>query len=169
MTTRTFKQRGQAYGSLPVTIVAKIDGVEVFNGQLPTLNQPYQLTGFDPDVDSFALGTELFSWTADVTFGGTKTLEISVSNGNLVLMNTVANYLTLDVTDVANEENIYGIIHFEKVDDVIFSNPWSNMIINGQEQNSNPGFNGQTFWLLPPNSVMTCIVNITASFPKSVS
>ena len=65
MTTRTFKQRGQAYGSSPVTISAKIDGVEVFNGSVSTLDEPVQTTGFNPDEP---YGTDLFTWTNDLDF-----------------------------------------------------------------------------------------------------
>jgi hypothetical protein len=163
MTIRTFKQRGQAYGSLPVTIVAKIDGVEIFNGQVPTLNAPYQLTGFDSDIVSLTLGEELFSWTDDVEFSGAKTLEITVANGFLVLMNTTANYPQLSVVDLAAGENIWGFVYKNQVDDVFYVNPLSNMVINGQAQNPNDGVPSQTYWLLPPGSVMSCNVNITAS------
>lgn len=159
MTIRTFKQRGQAYGSSPVTIVATIDDVEVFNGVIPTTDSPYQLTGFDPDADWATLGDELFSWTDDANFTGTKTLEISVSGGYLVLMNTIANYpfLTAD-----NAENQWSFVYTNTVDGVLHTNPWSNMTINGQLQNPNTGVPGQTYWLLPPGSVMSCTVNITA-------
>jgi hypothetical protein len=160
MTIRTFKQRGQAHGILPVTVAAKIDGVEVFNGVVPTLNTPYQITGFDQDVDCFTLGDELFSWTDDASFSGTKTLEISVSDGYLVLMNTMANYLRLNAEDA---ENQWSFVYYNRVDDVIYTNPWSNMTINDQAQNPNTEILGQTYWLLPPGSVMTCTVNITAS------
>ena len=163
MTTRTFKQRGQAYGNLPVTIVAKIDGVEVFNGQVPTLNAPYQLTGFESDIDSLILGEELFSWTDDVAFSGTKTLEITVVNGFLVLMNTTANYPQLSVVDLAAGENTWDFAYVNQVDGVFYVNPLGNMFINGQAQNPNDGVPSQTYWLLPPGSVMSCNVNITAS------
>ena len=166
MTIRTFKQRGQAHGSLPVTIAAKIDGVEVFNGVVSTLNTAYQLTGFDQEVDCLSLGDELFSWTDDATFSGTKTLEISVSNGYLVLMNTIANYPVLDVD---NAENQWSFAYYNIVDDVLYTNPWSDMTIGGQAQNPNTEISGQTYWLIPPGSVMTCTVNITASTVSPVT
>ena len=166
MTIRTFKQRGQAHGSSPVTIAAKINGVEVFNGVVPTLNTAYQLTGFDQEVDCLSLGDELFSWTDDTTFSGTKTLEISVSNGYLVLMNTTANYPTLGVE---NAETQWSFAHYSIVDNVLYTNPWSNMTIGGQAQNPNLEITGQTYWLIPPGSVMTCTANITASAIPPVS
>jgi hypothetical protein len=160
MTTRTFKQRGQAYSSLPVTIVAKIDDVEVFNGVAPTQNTPYQLTGFDQEINWADLGNDLFSWTDDVTFSGSKTVEISVGDGYLVLMNTVANYPLLDAENV---ENQWSFVYSNQVDGVLCTNPWSNMTINGQAQNPNTEIPGQTYWLLPPNSTFSCTINITAS------
>jgi hypothetical protein len=163
MTIRTFKQRGQAFGSSPVTIIAKIDGVEVVNGVVPTLNVPYQITGFDPDADSSMLGEELFTWTNDTAFSGTKTLEITVANGFLVLMNTIANYPQLSKIDPELGENIWSFAYVNQVDDVVYTNPLSNMVINGQAQNPNTGVPSQTYWLLPPGSVLTCDVNVTAS------
>jgi len=166
MTIRTFKQRGQAHGSLPVTIAAKINGVEVFNGAVPTLNTAYQLTGFDQEVDCLSLGDELFSWTDEATFSGTKTSEISVSNGYLVLMNTTANY---PVLNVENAQNQWGFAYYNIVDDILHTNPWSDMTIGGQAQNPNATFPGQTYWLIPSGSVMTCTVNITDSRVLNVS
>lgn len=157
MTIRTFKQRGQAYGSSPVTIVAKIDGVEVANGPVTTLNTRYQLTGFDPDTNFQELGDELFSWTDDAAFSGTKTLEITVTGGFLVLMNTVANYPQI------SEENQWSFVYFNPVGDVVYTNPWSDITINGQLQNPNTDVPSQTYWLIPPGGVLTCTVNITAS------
>ena len=165
MTIRTFKQRGQGYGSSPVTVLAKIDGVEVFNGPVPTLNSPYQITGFDEAINWVDLGNELFSWTDDVTFSGTKTVEISVSNGYLVLMNTIANYLRLDEEGA---ENQWSFVYYNQVDDVLHTNPWTNMTINDIAQNPNTEIPGQTYWLIPPGGIMSCTINITASIVSTV-
>ena len=164
MTTRTFRQRGQAFGSSPVTITAKLDGVEIFNGTTPTLNEPFKLTGFDPDSNALDLGEVLFSWTGDSTFSGTKALEITVGSGFLVLMNTSANhppYIMLD-----DPENEWAPVYYTQIDDVAYTNPWSNMIIDGKPQHPNNDIPGQTYWLVPPGSTMTVDLNVTASKVK---
>ena len=162
MTVRTFKQLGQAYGSSPVTIVAKIDGVEIFNGTTPTLNEPYMLTGFDTTVYP---GNELFSWTDDINFVGTKSMEITVGSGFLVLMNTTANYPGFGGEhNRPDPENHWLFVYANQVDSVVYSNPFSNLTINGEVQNPNTDIPGQTFWLIPPDSVLSCTVNVSKGF-----
>lgn len=161
MTTRTFKQQGQAYGSLPVAIVAKIDGVEVFNGTVPTLDEPYQLTGTDPVPP----GGDLFSWTDDLAFSGTKTMEISVANGFLVVMETVANYAAGQLNPTAEE---FGFPYLATVGDVAWTNATTNITINGVLQNQDNGCPGQTYWLVPPGQTYSCTVNVTAGELKPV-
>lgn len=89
MTTRTFKQYGLAYGIGSVTVVATIDGIEVFNGVVPSVNSliPTTLDEIQPLVPEV-----LFSWTEDVAFEGTRSMTITVNGGNLLLKNTHANY-----------------------------------------------------------------------------
>jgi hypothetical protein len=159
MTVRTFKQFGQAYGQSPVTLVAKVDGVEVFNGVTPTLNEPYKLTGFD-----FTLypGNELFSWTDDVNFIGTKTIEITVGAGSLIFMNTTANYPSYGQDKNSDPANQWLFVYANIVDDILYSNPISNLTINGQAQTIDVPT--QTCWLVPPNGVLSCTVNVTKGF-----
>jgi hypothetical protein len=75
-------------------------------------------------------------------------------------MNTAANYPLLDAE---NAENQWSFVYSNQVGEVLFTNPWSNMTINGQAQNPNTEIPGQTYWLLPPNSTFLCTLNITAS------
>lgn len=90
MTIRTFKQLGQAYGSSPVQIIAKIDGIEVFNGTVPALDQPVPMMPIEAPIESQVL----FTWTTDVAFEGTKSIEITASGGTILLTEALVNYST---------------------------------------------------------------------------
>lgn len=89
MTTRTFKQQGQGYGSSPVSIVATLDGNTVYSGTIPTVDQPLPAL---PNTNEY-IGTDLFTWTADVNYAGTFNLQITVTGGTFLLTETLANYV----------------------------------------------------------------------------
>ena len=179
MTLRTYKQLGQAYGSNPVTLVAKLDGVEVFNGTLTTLDQP--LPSMPIAKVGLGWGTQLFSWTEDIAYTGSKALEITVTGGTLLLSNTVANYIGLktwgttspgpgepgyypDAPPPGNPSAVNQALIFGPYSDP--KNILSNCTINGQdmsnEPNSNPALTGQWFWTLHDGSVFTATVLQTA-------
>ena len=88
MTTRTFKQQGLGYGTEPLTIVAKINGVVAYEGPVTTVDQPLPAAG-GTDEDHVAL----FSWTNTVDFAGSAEVEIAVSGpGTVLIAQTLANY-----------------------------------------------------------------------------
>lgn len=177
MTTRTFKQLGQAYGTSPVTIVAKIDGEEVFNGTLHTLDQPLPEMPIVPI--KLGWGSPLFAWTAGVGYVGTKPMEITVTGGKLLLSNTVANYIVTppygpaklpgdpDYIPDAPPPNPNAVdksmLYGPYVDNtVLHKDPLSNVTINGQAQDQadfNTGdLSGQWFWVLNDGDVFTADV-----------
>lgn len=156
MINRTFKQRGQGHGSSPVTVVVKIDGVEVYNGAVPTLDTPYKLTDFDPDYGQ--PGADLFSWNDELGFEGTKTMEITVGNGFLVMMDTMVNY-----TFPGTTPDRFGPVYMKTVGEVTNTNPLVDISINGAAQDQDNGCPGQTYWLVPPSGTFTCTVRISSS------
>ena len=90
MTTRTFRQLGIAYGPAPVSIVAKVNDVIVYQGPVTTLDTVMpQLPDTEYDITNV-----LFTWNDDVAFSGAKVIEISVSgtSGDLVVAGIDANY-----------------------------------------------------------------------------
>lgn len=94
---RTFRQKAIGYSDTPMTIQAKIDGVIVHDGVIPTLNEP------PPELPnaSIHLGDPVFSWTANWDFAGTWNLEVTVTNpanaNGIVFITTVdANYVLID-------------------------------------------------------------------------
>jgi hypothetical protein len=104
MTTRTFKQLGQAYGSQTASITAKINNVVVYQGEVTTLNESFPAL---PNLE-ITVNNELFTWTADVDFSGSQTMEISIDgNASLLVTELNANYTPIQNTgNVGNVGNI---------------------------------------------------------------
>lgn len=165
MTIRTFKQKGQAYGSSTASIVATVDGVVVYSGTVNTLDQ--SMPSF-PDLEN-SYGVDLFTWQEDVTFSGTQTLSISVTGSDLLLTDSVANYITIE--DPANPGNyisggadLYGQFFNETVDGVVYSDPFTNEEIDGVAQSGPPDASlpGQWYWKIPAGSTFTATINVQA-------
>ena len=157
MTTRTFKQLGQGYGAFPTIITAKIDGVEVFSGEVQTANQ---LLPSLPDL-SVQLDNNLFSWTRSTDFVGTMTLEISVQGSPLLLGNTVADYFV----DSPENQGVFNSIYSYEKDGVIYFDPLDNEAIDGISVSrvDDPELPGQWYWKIMPGSTFTATVNVQAS------
>jgi hypothetical protein len=186
MTIRTFKLYGQAYKSaLPVTIVAKIDGVEVFNGLASTTTpwRPAQLmalpsysSGVYESVGSVTIpsgGYELFSFTAPVEFAGTKTMEISVTGAPLQLTFLLANYRpdmpgpdnVANNNPIIGSENYYCDFYYNTIDGVLISDPISDVAINDVLRapiRDAATQEGNWMWVVPNESTLTCTINIMA-------
>ena len=88
MTTRNFKQRGQAYGSTPASITATIDGTVVYSGPISTLDTPLPIR---PGVANVSIPT-IFTWTNNVDFAGTQSYSIAVIGSQLLLDCTLADH-----------------------------------------------------------------------------
>lgn len=154
MTTRTFKQFGQAYGSTPATITATINGTVVFSGEIPTIDSP--LPGL-PDLS--ITGTELFTWTNTVDFSGTQSFSISVANSPLLLTYTSADYCSAN--NVSQFQSFYSYIQ----DGINISDPFSNTAIDGVAVQRGPDstdLSGQWYWIIPAGSTFTATLNVNA-------
>lgn len=157
MTTRTFKQLGQGYGSLPTTIIAKIDGVEVFSGEVTTVNQPF------PTVSELSLTIDniLFSWTKSTDFSGTLTMEISVQGSPLLLTTTLADY----PIDSPDKQGVFTSFYSIEKDGTIYFDPFDHETIDGVSVSriDSPELSGQWWWGIMPGSTFTATVNVEAS------
>ena len=167
MTTRTFKQYGQGYGATPATIAVTLDGVEIFNGDIATLNQAVPDM---PIVPGENLGVELYSWTKDVTYQGTQSLQITVSDGTFLMAKSVANYFKY--TDPAKPDGPYvssgpnNFVYFYEytVDGDVIYDSLSSVAIDGVAQTPAriEGEFGQWYWVLGPGQVLTATLNVLA-------
>lgn len=159
MTVRTFKQFAQGYGATPTSITVKLDGQEIFSGEIATENAPLPSL---PD-SSVQILNEIFTWEKDTTFTGTMALEISVQGSPLLLADSLANY-HIDLPEYADK---YLGYYSEVIDGVTYTDSFTNEQIDGisVSRSENPALSGQWWWTIMPGSTFTATVNILASLP----
>jgi hypothetical protein len=151
MTTRTFKQYGQAYGSVPASITATIDGTVVFSGPISTLDTPF------PSLPGNIITPEIFTWTNSLDFTGTQSFSIAVTGSPLLLSGTLADHC------IANNATEFGVVFSFDDDGVMVADPFTNVAIDGvakQRGPDNTAFPGQWQWLIPAGSTLTAVLNI---------
>lgn len=178
MTIRTFKQLGQAYGSSPVQIIAKIDGIEVFNGVVSALDEPVPMMPTATPIESQVL----FTWTTDVAFEGTKAVEITAVGGTILLTEAFVNYSTASMeqkselsypTPVSSgPDGYYPLFGAEILADktgsaarstnILKLNYMSDVAINGIPliQDTESGLDGQWVWAISNGKVLTGSINV---------
>jgi hypothetical protein len=177
MTVRTFKQLAQAYSTnANIQVLAKINGVEVFNGNVAAINSPIPTTLEESQAVAGAL---LFTWTADVLFEGTATMEIAVSGGNLLLKNTYANYSyafggpPIERYDgITGGESAFLPMYVFEYEGLLIRDPLSNVAFNGTAQTKSRIYNnnvlaGQLGWEILDQTNFTATVNILAGSPPA--
>lgn len=154
MTTRTFKQMGQAYGSTPCAITATINGVIVFSGEIPTLDIPF------PILPNTAISTvDLFTWNNTVDFSGTQSFSISVANAPLLLTNTQADCV------LANNTTAFSSFYSYDNNGVTVVDPFTNVAIDGVVMQKSPDYStmtGQWYWSIPAGSTFSATLNVSA-------
>lgn len=165
MTTRQFKQMGEAYGTQPVLVVATLNGIETCRcytdpvaAQLPVFPD-HQIHGVD-----------LFAWTDPKEWAGSHGMTITVSGGIYLLTDTLATYgLYRDLTSPTYPPPLLpgGADRFcmpftTVIDGVTFKDPLTDVVINGvvqvRERSSNT--TGQWYWVIPDGSTFSCTINI---------
>jgi len=156
MTTRTFIQRGKAYGAVPCTIIAKIDNTVVYEGPVTTVDESL------PSEPWIQANTDLFSWTNTVDFQGTQTMEIAVTGSVLTIATTVANYNSLQNPGADH----YGAFFYETIDGIKFQRPMVNVKIDGVAQVvvTDDTAPGQGHWNIRPGQVFTADIRINPGF-----
>jgi hypothetical protein len=172
MTTRTFKQYGQGYGTTPATIVVTLNGVEIFNGDIATLDQPLPYMPMPPGEN---VGVEIYSWTKDLTFQGTDSLQITVADGIFLMSQSVANYFKYPVPDspsgpyASSGPDNFVPFYYYTVDGDIIADCLSNVSIDGVAQTSIrvEGETGQWYWVLSPGQTMTATLNVLAGYEST--
>lgn len=151
--TRTFIQKGQGYGSTPVTVKVVIDGSEIFHGEISTVDQPPPVL---PDFGA-SFDADLFTWTNTLDFTGTQSLEITVTGGTVILANSIANF------GAADWQYYYPFYRDESRGYTVFD-PFSDVMINGapQTQIHTKETPGQYYWTLSNDSVFQATINVKA-------
>lgn len=156
MTTRTFIQRGKAYGAVPCTIIAKIDNAVVYEGPVTTVDESL------PTQAWIQANTDLFSWTSTVDFQGTQTMEIAVTGSVLTIATTVANYNSLQNPGADH----YGTFFYETIGGIRYQHPFANVKIDGVAQpvQVDETAPGQGHWNIRPGQVFTTDLRINPGY-----
>jgi hypothetical protein len=94
MTTRTIQCLGYGFGDTPATIVAKINGITVFDGAITTAPLTELPSGnpFDQWANNVV---SLYTFNSTVGTATSFPTTIEVTNGILLLGNYVANYASV--------------------------------------------------------------------------
>jgi len=157
MTTRTFRQFGQAYGATPASITASIGGSVVFSGAISTADQPV------PSSQVGISASELFSWTNTVDYAGNVSFSIAVTGSQLLLTMTDADYCYANVPST-----FMGFFTYED-SGLTISDPFTNVVIDGVPKQRGPNnsnvagpLTGQWYWLIPAGSTFTATLNVSA-------
>jgi hypothetical protein len=101
MTTRTTQSFGYGFGNTPATIVAKINGVTVFEGEIPTAPLA-DLPAGNPYEQWANNVVSLYTFTTTVGTAESLPTTIEVINGTLLLGQYKSNYTAVP-TDIPNE------------------------------------------------------------------
>ena len=88
MTTRTIQCLGYGFGDTPATIVAKINNVTVFEGEIPTA----PLANLEPQSQWADNVVSLYTFTTTVGTAESLPTTIEVTNGTLLLAFYKGNY-----------------------------------------------------------------------------
>ena len=156
MTTRNFKQLGQAYGSTPASITATIDGTVVYSGPVSTIDTPLPNR---PDPEANVTTPTIFTWTNTVAFAGTQSYSIAVTGSPLLLGQNGADHCIAN--NVANFSSFYNY----EIDGIFISDSFTNVAIDGVAQQRGPNNSelpGQWQWLIPAGSTFTATLNVNA-------
>jgi hypothetical protein len=153
MTNRTMRVYGQGFGPTAVEISVTANGNQVFNGPVPTLDQPVA-----PLQWPLAQSEILFSMEVPVEFQGTIPIEITVNSGGGLLLHDVSiNYVPLpnNVSSGAQGFEFNFVSESDIYDFRLDGNPSPSLVCP-------PGLNGD--WTLPltVNSTFAATFKINA-------
>lgn len=155
MSIRTIMQTGQGFGPGPVSIVASIDGQQVFAGTVPTLDEAPVLPLDDTP--------QIFSWTVPISFAGTQALSIDVIGGDLVLTFSGGDFRPMSGPSTSGA-GAFGILSWQTVDGQQVPDPLTNVIIGEEsvQRTVDAEDTGQWHWLIPEGQNFSATVNIDA-------
>lgn len=85
---RSLRFYGVGFGSTPAEIVAQVNGVQVYSGPVPTLNEP-RPANFNPFLQEQIMFTIENSSEFNTEFQGVVPVSITVTSGDLVIFTSV--------------------------------------------------------------------------------
>lgn len=162
--TRTFKQLGKAYGPGPLTMKVTLDGKEIFNGPVETVDE----AGPDWPNVTWPFGDELFTWTEDIDYAGAKEMKILVEgNGYVLLTTTHANYVCIEASldpyiTLPGGSDVFNGFYSQIYDGYKVHDPLTDVVLGGlpQETSQGPEITGQWAWQIPAGMEFVCNLNV---------
>lgn len=155
MSQKTIIQRAQGYNGSPVAVTVKIDDAVIYQGEIPTTNQPMPVL---PDEARPDLGLDSWSWSVAQDFTGSVNMTIEVHNGAMILFET---FFTLS-DPPANVAPIGRVRYPRAENNVSINDPLTNVTINGTVQSTPRTADrpGQWSWKLAADDIFSSTVNI---------
>lgn len=162
MTTRTIQFLGQGYNSEPVTVTATWNGNTIFNGSIPTVDEPLPPGDFTP-------AEIMFTQSVELTLQAEIPMSIEVLTGTLMVGRIVGNYANVYTTEgnvttiTSSGPNIYmAINNSHNNQDPSLSDVRSNVLINGASVPTprNPATTGTWCYQVAAGSTITCLVDL---------
>lgn len=164
MINRTFTQLGRGYSTVPVEIIARINDITVYEGEVDTVDQPA--------VASECVAKPLFTWHRPVEQTNIMRVEIRVFFGELILHDTKANHVWCAEIDGSlhtghppwpgGEQYFAAPNQFQISPSTCARDPFSNVKIDGIARDKNytdymlsRPMIGQWRWVIPDGSVWT--------------
>jgi len=133
MTTRTIRSLGYGFGNTPATIVAKINGITVFEGAITTAPLTELPSGNPYDQWSNNV-VSLYTFTSTVGEIASLSTSIEVTNGTLLLAGYTANYSSFVAPSPATGNRSSGPDGYL----MLPGEARENVTIDGVEQNYHP-------------------------------
>lgn len=107
MAIRTIQIHGKSFGATPNMVVATLDGSQVFNGAVTTVNEPVW------SLPNLALVNQqdlLFTFDVDTDLTGEIPMTVTVSDGTVIFGEILTNYVSMynpvytaeQITELAN-------------------------------------------------------------------
>ena len=164
---RTFQFRGVGYGDTPVTVIATANGVEIFNGTIPTLSGPVPDVYPTPDAayETVAFSLEN-SAEYNTNFRGSVPMEITVTGGShAIFTDILCNYYG----NVSADPNAGSAEHFapcyngQPVNSESTLDARSSVFVNGTQQVPDlcPASTGGWVWAVSNPGTITYNWNIS--------
>lgn len=90
MANRTIQLFGQGYGSAPAAMTVNCNGIEVFSGTVPTLDEPAPV--MIPNMNRSTDRVLLCSFEMPMSVEGLVPMTVEVTSGAILLADVMANY-----------------------------------------------------------------------------
>jgi hypothetical protein len=155
MVNRTVKILGWGNDSTRTTIIASLDGQEVFSG-------PVILEKFSEANQTEQTAPTLFTFEIPLEFVGVKKMSVRVADSTVRFGQIVANYATVHMGGITYSSGHDSFVDIADDDGTGIKDPRSNVVINGRPQKADRTWgNGTWHWTVDPGSVLEYDLTIT--------